>query len=137
MKTFFKYDYYLQITFLIAYSIGFLINWLFNLVTIYLLYFYFIVGGIQLISYLLRALMDYPKDWFYKVYGISILSVWTILLLICIGSMKDMEIITEFCLMILVAALYYSPILALGYIFYLYQTNSKYNQKQKIADQNA
>ncbi|WP_299181882.1 hypothetical protein, partial [uncultured Chryseobacterium sp.] len=103
----------------------------------YLLYFYFIVGGIQLISYLLRALMDYPKDWFYKVYGISILSVWTILLLICIGSMKDMEIITEFCLMILVAALYYSPILALGYIFYLYQTNSKYNQKQKIADQNA
>ncbi len=137
MKTFFKYDYYLQITFLIAYSIGFLINWLFNLVTNYLLYFYFIVGGIQLLSYLLRALMDYPKDWFYKVYGISILPVWTILLLICIGLMKDMEIITEFCLMILVAALFYSPILALGYVFYLYQTNSKYNQKQKIANQNA
>lgn len=39
--------------------------------------------------------------------------------------------------MILVAALFYSPILAFGYVFYLYQTNSKYNQKQKIADQNA
>lgn len=126
MKTFLKYDFYLQAAVLVLYILGFLfIQPLEIRQDKYFMSFYFKIGGIQLLSFLIRLMLNYPKNWLYKIYGIFILPVWLVLLLFPTGRIPD------FCLMILILSLYYSPVGVLAYIYHTYQIHSKYIQNEK------
>jgi hypothetical protein len=126
MKTFFKYDYYFQLSILVAYVLGWISIELFNINWgNYFLLFYYIVGGSQLISYLLRLMMSYPKNWIYVMYGIFIIPVWLILL-----YQTQIRIVNGFFFYILFSSFFYSPVLALVYIFYTYRMNILYNSNK-------
>lgn len=127
MKTFFKYDFYFQLLMLIAYLLGWIFIKLFNIDwENYFLLFYYAVGGAQLISYLLRLMMKYHKNWMYIIYGILIIPVWLILF-----YEIQIEKVGGFYFYILFFSLAYSPVLALVYIFYTSQINNLYNSNNK------
>ena len=83
----------------------------------YFLSFYFVIGGVQLISYLIRLMVKYPKNWMYILYGILIMPIWLILFYETqIGEIEGFF----FCLLFF--SLFYSPFLAVLYVFYNYKT---------------
>jgi len=113
MKTFLKIDYYIQITVFFGYIIFALINsQLQNGFAQVWFYFYYVVGGLQLISYLLRIILGFWKDLFIKIYGIMILPIWLILLL------EKFYINIDPLFFILFYGLFTSPIMAFFYLFY-------------------
>jgi hypothetical protein len=118
MKTFFKYDFYFQCIIFIAYIIGWLIIEHYDLISEnYFLSFYHIIGGAQLLSYLIRFGLKYPKNLMYIVYGILIIPVWLIYL-------YDIQIekVGGIFFYILFSGFFYSPLLAISYIIYTYIT---------------
>lgn len=116
MKKFIKYDYYVQLFFLILGPLALIMGGLSGLIV-----FYFIIGIPQLISYLIRLFLNIKKAPFYHVYGILIIPVWISVLLIAIFKIGNdiMEIPSTIMMM----AVFYSPILA---IFYVYECHSMY-----------
>ncbi|WEK71359.1 MAG: hypothetical protein P0Y62_07300 [Candidatus Chryseobacterium colombiense] len=126
MKTFFKYDFYVQFTIFIAYIIGWLIIKHYDLVfENYFLLFYHVVGGAQLLSYLIRLGIRYPKNLMYVLYGILIIPVWLI-------YFYDIQIarVGEIFFYILFSAFFYSPLMAISYIIYTYITYESQKQTQ-------
>lgn len=118
MKIFFKYDFYFQCIIFIAYIIGWLIIEHYDLISEnYFLSFYHIIGGAQLLSYLIRFGLKYPKNLMYIVYGILIIPVWLIYL-------YDIQIerVGGIFFYILFSGFFYSPLLAISYIIYTYIT---------------
>jgi len=124
MKTFFKYDYYFQSIIFITYIIGWLIIKHYNLIfENYFLLFYHVIGGAQLLSYLIRLGIKYPKNLMYVLYGILIIPIWlTYLYDIQIGKVGGI------LFYILFLGFFYSPLLAITYIIYTYITY-KYQNK--------
>ena len=107
MKTFMKYDFYIQLFFfgaavLTALALG-------------ILYFYFIAGIPQLISFVIRAFQKGKKSIRYIIYGIFIIPVWISLFIVFL--FKDNHDIVNFFGYILILSLFYSPILSLFYVF--------------------
>ncbi|MCA6067853.1 hypothetical protein JI747_011730 [Chryseobacterium sp. RG1] len=118
MKTFFKYDFYFQCIIFIAYIIGWLIIEHYDLISEnYFLSFYHIIGGAQILSYLIRFGLKYPKNLMYILYGILIIPVWLIYL-------YDIQIekVGGIFFYILFSGFFYSPLLAISYIIYTYIT---------------
>lgn len=116
MKTFFKYDFYFQCIIFIAYIIGWLIIEHYDLISEnYFLSFYHIIGGAQILSYLIRFGLKYPKNLMYILYGILIIPVWLIYL-------YDIQIerVGGIFFYILFSGFFYSPLLAISYIIYTY-----------------
>lgn len=113
MKTFLKIDYYVQITVFFGYIIFALINSLLqNGFAQVWFKFYFVVGGFQLISYLLRIIVGCWTDLFMKVYGIMILPIWLVLLLEkCYITIDALFIIPFYGLLT-------SPVMAFFYLLY-------------------
>ena len=76
MKTFFKIDFYVQIVIFFG-MISYLI---FEYITTdfvnQIFYFYYIVGGFQILSFLVRRFLNYKKSKFYKIYGFLLIPVW-------------------------------------------------------------
>ncbi|MGE8556588.1 MAG: hypothetical protein ACN6OB_21915 [Chryseobacterium jejuense] len=126
MKEFAKNDYYIQTFFVIvgiaASAIGFQ-TWA-------VLAFYFIAGVSQLISFLLRLFINKRKSTLYIVYGITILPVWISLLVIIL--LKQNNDLTDFFGFILFSALFYSPVMAL---LYVYDTYNQYKNLNIIIDE--
>lgn len=118
MKTFFKLDYYLQVFVFLATIIGILIFILFKDKSEALFFFYFIVGGSQLVSFIIRLLMKYPKDLIYKLYGWFIMPIW-IGFLPAILDISAMAYLYIFVLL----GFFYSPILSVIYLFYCHKTS--------------
>ena len=113
MKTFLKIDYYAQITVFFGYIIFALINSLLqNGFAQVWFKFYFVVGGFQLISYLLRIILGCWTDLFMKVYGIMILPIWLVLLL------EKCYITIDALFIILFYGLLTSPVMAFFYLLY-------------------
>lgn len=117
MKAFAKYDFYIQLLFfgaavLAALSAG-------------ILYFYFVTGIPQLISFAIRAFQKGKKSIRYIIYGIFIIPVWISLLIVYI--FKNNHDIINFFGYILILSLFYSPILALFYVF----DNTEYLNSKK------
>ena len=133
MKTFFKIDFYLQVLIFIG-MVSYLIfeyitaNFLKNL-----FYFYYIVGGFQILSFLVRRFLNYKKSKFYKIYGFLLIPVWITFLLsiflqgknIDLGILNQMGVI--FYLM-LYSAFFYAPILSMIYIYDIKQNIKNYEK---------
>lgn len=126
MKTFIKYDFYFQSTIFIAYIIGWLIIKHYDLIfENYFLLFYHVIGGAQLLSYLIRLRIKYPKNWMYILYGIFIIPVWLIYF-----YDSQIETVDEVFFYILFYGFIYSPFLAISYIIYTYITYESQKQTQ-------
>ncbi len=118
MKTFAKNDFYIQLSFLVIGLITVLLGIVvFENATVFLSYF--IVGIPQLISFIIKAFQETKKSWLYIVYGILIIPVWiSWLIILAFNSNNE---VTNFFGYILIASIFYSPILALLYIFDCYK----------------
>lgn len=112
MKTFVKIDFYIQILFLI---VGIVSIFLINDSYVQGISFHFFVGIPQLISYIVKLFFKIDKSPIFIIYGILILPIWFFLLLFKIFN-SDYEIY-YLALYILIRGFFYSPILALLYIF--------------------
>ncbi|MDW9382427.1 hypothetical protein [Chryseobacterium sp. JV558] len=116
MKTFAKYDYYIQLFFIIIGPMTFIFGGLSGLIL-----FYFIVGIPQLISFLIKLFLGTKKSLLYIAYSIVIIPVWIIV------TMLYMEKhINDFFGYILMASLLYSPVMAAAYVYDCYNTYESY-----------
>ncbi|MDQ0064139.1 hypothetical protein [Chryseobacterium lathyri] len=117
MKTFAKYDFYIQLVILVA---GIIIE----SIGAFGGAFYFVVGIPQFVSFLIRAFQPGKKSVLYTIYGILILPVWISLLLVF--GLKVHPDIAELLLIVLVASLFYSPVMAVIYIYDNYRLYKSY-----------
>lgn len=124
MKKFFVIDFWVQLSVFVAVIIYLLIKYfVFNNDNEWI-YFYFIVGGFQLISYIIKSFSNYKKSILFKIYTITILPIWISLLFIFpLGNINSIAFIL---LMILIFGLYTSPILSIVYLLDCYSTCKKY-----------
>jgi len=120
MKTFLKYDYFIQLIILIVCIVGAVIHykdWKF-------IEFYYLVGGAQLISYLIRLFLKLKQSSEFRVYGLTIMPVWICLLLV------DQKIYNELTMALmgifLLLSLLYTPIMAILYVYDCYNTYEPY-----------
>jgi hypothetical protein len=114
MKTFAKYDYYIQFFFLVIgpqfFIIGGLSGWIL---------FYFIVGIPQLISFLIKIFLKTQKTPMYFIYGLFILPVWISILLKRTVELGIYE--SNILENIILLAFFYSPFLAALYVYENYK----------------
>ncbi|PXW16295.1 MULTISPECIES: hypothetical protein [Chryseobacterium] len=120
MKTFLKYDYFIQLIILIVCIVGAVMHykdWKF-------IEFYYGVGGAQLISYLIRLFFKLKQTSEFRVYGLTIMPVWICLLLV------DQKIYNEFTMALigifLLLSLLYTPIMAILYVYDCYNSYEPY-----------
>ena len=126
MKTFLKYDCILQTALVVGYGVVIAVLMLLGKRhSDFTFSFYFVVGFLQLVSFLIRLNENYPKGFIYYFYGLMIMPVWFILLILVLGI--DFF---DFGVVILIAALYYSPVLAVLYLVELYYS---YRNVQRLA----
>lgn len=126
MKTFAKNDFYIQLSFLVIGLITvFLGIVVFENATVFLSYF--IVGIPQLISFIIRAFQEIKKSWLYIVYGILIIPVWISWLIIL--AFNNNNEVTNFFGYILITSIFYSPFLAVVYVYDAYEFYK--SQKQR------
>ncbi|RLJ33199.1 hypothetical protein CLU97_2675 [Chryseobacterium sp. 7] len=116
MKAFVKYDYYVQLFFIIIGPQAFTFAGLSGFVL-----FYFIVGIPQLISFLIKLFLGKKKSVFYIAYGIVIIPIWIIVTVLFIEKN-----INDFFGYILMASLLYSPVMAAAYVYDCYSTYESY-----------
>ncbi len=113
MKTFLKIDYYLQLAVFFGYiTIGFVYGLIKDDLFAVWFIFYFVVGGFQLVSYLIKILIGFWTDLFIKIYGVLILPIWIVLLL------DRLSFPTDIFAFIPVYGLFTSPFLAIAYLLY-------------------
>lgn len=124
MKTFLKIDYYLQLIVLVGYLI---VSFVYSLVEDKFFYmwmlFYFIVGGFQLFSYIIKLFIGFWSDLFMKIYGIMILPIWFAFLLNSFNINIDLISLLPFY------GLFISPFFAIAYIFYCRDKSNDYKMK--------
>jgi hypothetical protein len=120
MKTFAKYDFYIQLLILI---IGIISIFIMDNSSIGGLSFHFIVGISQLISYIIKLFFKEEKSILFIIYGIFILPIWISLLLLILFKSQAYNLLITIPFL----GLFYSPVLALVYIFDTY----KFYQYQK------
>jgi hypothetical protein len=113
MKRFFKTDFYIQACTVICAVMLLPVVYLYA--SNYLLLLYLAVGLIQLISYLIRLSMHYKKTPLFRLYGIFMIPVWLALLMGITALSLQSESLTTICLWVLLAALFFSPIMAIIY----------------------
>mgnify|MGYP003586067123 CR=1 FL=1 len=116
MKTFIKYDFYIQILFLITGIVSVFIDESY----IRGLSFYFLVGIPQIVSYIIKLFFDVEKSLIFFIYGFFIIPVWISLILYLLFGSYSYELSNLF-IAIPFFGFFYSPILALLYIFDCYK----------------
>lgn len=114
MKTFLKIDYYVQLIVFVIISIIVLISFLVGDGKMIWL-FYLGVGISQLISYLIRCFYDYKKSLRFKIYGYLIMPIFPILFLL--AALGGVDSIAKILIILPILAVFYSPFLALLYIY--------------------
>ncbi|WP_223605637.1 hypothetical protein [Chryseobacterium sp. OSA05B] len=115
MRTFVAIDFYIQLVMLM---IGILLA---SFQGYAALLFYYVTGGTQLISFLIRLFLPVRKSVFYIIYGILIIPVWISILL----TYTDYNI-SQFFYQVLFASLFYSPVMAVMYIYDYYSVYKSY-----------
>ena len=121
MKTFLKLDFYLQTTVFFATIIVLKILSIKEDDMEPFFWFYWVVGGSQLISFLIRVLLDYPKSIFFHIYGIAILPIWFGFASALVDFQPGMILIIFAYL-----GLFYAPFLSIFYLIYSYETYKIY-----------
>ncbi|WNI38234.1 hypothetical protein [Chryseobacterium sp. SG20098] len=119
MKTFAKYDYYIQLFFTIIGPQAFIFGGLSGFVL-----FYFIVGIPQLVSFLIKLFFKTKKSALYIAYGIVIVPVWII-----VTILFTEKHINDFFGYVLMVALLYSPVMAAAYVYDCYTTYEPYKSQ--------
>lgn len=133
MKTFLKIDYYLQTGIFLG-MISYLIFEFINTDFVRkLFYFYYIVGGLQFLSFIVRHFLNYNKSKFYKIYGLLLIPVWIIFLISTLlqGKNIDLGILNQVGVifyLILYSAFFYAPILSVIFIFDIKQNIKNYEK---------
>ena len=133
MKTFFKIDFYVQIVIFFGMISYLICEYITTDFVNQIFYFYYIVGGFQILSFLVRRFLNYKKSKFYKIYGFLLIPVWITFLLsiflqgknIDLGILNQMGVI--FYLM-LYSAFFYAPILSMIYIYDIKQNIKNYEK---------
>lgn len=109
MKTFAKYDFYIQLFFLIIGPLGAIVSgsegWMM---------FYFIVGIPQLISFIIKIGLKVKISPLFLIYGMTIMPVWISVLLLQIIGIDHK--ITEIPRYLVIMSFFYSPFMALFYV---------------------
>jgi len=90
--------------------------------------FYFIVGIPQLISFLLKIFFRIEKSLFFYIYGILILPVW--ISIVCKRTVKLDNNIASIMDGIIMSAFFYSPFLAILYVYKNYKLYKSQKQAQ-------
>ncbi|MFZ4929482.1 hypothetical protein [Chryseobacterium sp. Mn2064] len=127
MKTFVKYDFYIQLFFLMV--------WPLTLLLVggpAIIWFYFMVGFPQLISFLIKLFLRLKKTLPFYIYGAFIIPAWISLVLIVVFNIEGA--CREIPEMILMMAILYSPPLAILYIcenYDLYQSLHHYSENNQ------
>lgn len=116
MKTFTKYDYYIQLFFIIVGPQAFIFGGLSGFVL-----FYFIVGIPQLIGFLIKLFLGTKKSVLYVAYGIVIVPIWIIVTVLLIEKN-----INDFFGYVLMISLLYSPVMAAAYVYDCYKMYEPY-----------
>ncbi|ALR30761.1 hypothetical protein ATE47_09575 [Chryseobacterium sp. IHB B 17019] len=118
MENFAKNDFYFQVTIFVIISMIVLIAFIVgNEKMIWL--FYFGVGVSQSVSYLIRCSYEYKKSLLFKIYGFFIIPIYLSLIgMIIFAEMQFMS----FLIVIPMLALYYSPFMALIFVYDNYKT---------------
>lgn len=117
MKTFLKIDYYIQTLVFVVTLLTLVILSTYEEYNGVLFCYYYIVGGFQLVSFLLRIYFPYKKNIFFHLYGLSIIPIWLGLL----GAYLDIEFLT-YLMVFAMIGLFYAPIMFIFYILYCYDT---------------
>lgn len=121
MKTFLKTDYYLQIAVFFGYIIiGFLYGLIKDDLFSVWFIFYFVVGGFQLVSYIIKIFMGFWTDLFMKIYGVMILPIWIFFLL------NELNVHIDVLSFIPIYGLFISPFLAVAYLLYCRDKSKNY-----------
>lgn len=127
MKTFATNDFYIQLLFFL---IGLILIFL-DIVIIkkgFGFLFYFIVGIPQLISFCIKAFQETKKSLRYIVYGFFIIPIWiSWLFILGFNSNND---VTNFFGCILIVSIFYSPVLAIVYVYDCYKFFKSQKQTQ-------
>ncbi|ASK29911.1 hypothetical protein CEY12_07245 [Chryseobacterium sp. T16E-39] len=129
MKTFFTYDFYIQLIIFTVISGIVLIGLIHdNEKIIYL--FYFGIGILQSVSYLIRCSYKYEKSLLFKIYGYVIMPIFPSLLGLAIFG--NTNFIAFIFIVIPVLSFFYSPIMAILYVrdTYLVFKNKDLNFEQ-------
>ncbi|SFH91315.1 hypothetical protein [Halpernia frigidisoli] len=133
MKTFFKIDSIVQQSVFLIFIAYLIFNYFIIKHLEKIFYFYYFVGGFQLVSFLIRLFLKYKKSTFFKVYGYLIVPVWTILFSMILLQGKNIDLgefnkIAGLFFLLLYAAFFYSPILS---IFYILDIKKVYKNYEK------
>ncbi|WP_419870453.1 hypothetical protein [Chryseobacterium sp. CT-SW4] len=123
MKTFFKYDFYVQMAVLLVIGCIVLADLTLRNSELLIL-FYLGVGISQLISYLIRCSYSYKKSLLFKIYGYLILPVYLSFLVLLLFGNNNM--IAMVFLVFPVLAFFYSPVMAVLYVIECYRQMQKY-----------
>jgi|GEM_PF-674441 len=133
MKTFFKIDVIVQ-QLVFGIMIFYLIfNYQQNTFGGKIFYFYYAVGGFQLVSFLIRFLLNYKKSLIFKIYGFLLLPVWITLFLsgILQGENINLGVLNKIAgifWFLLYASFFYAPVLSVLYIFDILKTLKNYEK---------
>lgn len=133
MKTFFTIDFYVQIVIFFVMIIYLIVEYITTDFVNQIFYFYYIVGGFQILSFIVRLFLIYKKSKFYKTYGFLLIPVWIVFLLsvflpgknIDLGLFNQLGVISFLMLYI---AFFYAPILSVLYIFEIRQNINNYEK---------
>ncbi|MFL9833798.1 hypothetical protein [Chryseobacterium terrae] len=126
MKTFLKNDFYFQLTVFSIISIIVLIDYFAGNEDLIWL-FYFGVGISQMVSYLIRYSYDYKKSVLFKIYGFLILPIFpSLFFLFVFANVNALAIVF---IIIPLLSVFYSPVLAIIYLFDIYKTMQKVQPK--------
>jgi len=125
MKNSAKNDYYIQLCILTAGLLSIIIGMVLGYGVIL---FYFVVGIPQLITYIIKGFQGTKKSLGYIVYGFFIIPVW-ISWLVLLGFNNNNDV-TNFFGYILLASVFYSPVLALIYVYDSYMFFKSQKQAQ-------
>ncbi|SFN03899.1 hypothetical protein SAMN05421594_0559 [Chryseobacterium oleae] len=118
MRTFVIIDFYIQLIMLMTGMI------LASFGGYNFLLFYYVTGSAQLISFLIRLFLPIKKSVFYIIYGILIIPVWVSILL-KYASVANYDI-SQILMSVLFASLFYSPVMAVIYIYDYYRVYESY-----------
>lgn len=128
MKKFFVIDFWMQLVLITSFFSFILIDYIVNRkIESFFYYFHFIIGGFQLLSFLIRVYFKYKKSIIFKIYGIFIIPIWIILFFAVVlqGASIDLGELNQIAgvfLFYLYLSLFFSPFFAIIYVYYCYST---------------
>ena len=123
MEKFLKIDFYIQLFAVLICVITLCIFSIIKENSDILALYYLIIGGIQLLSFLIRIYLPYRKNIFFNVYGLSIIPIWLGML----GVFLKIDLLA-YLIWFGILGFFYAPFMSIFYIIYCYETSKIYSK---------